>query len=127
MKKNELKILAQKIAKAEHIIQHSNNPKDVAKAKDDILELSGRAMTIEDMLAIDEIVQEILENSRKVSQQYRDLYQKGLLYILKRSYFEDCEKLLDPHHIITYDEFTSISEDHALYKEFGGNGHGDEN
>lgn len=71
--------------------------------------------------------QEILENSRKVSQQYRDLYQKGLLYILKRSYFEDCEKLLDPNHVITYDEFTSISEDHALYKEFGGNGRGDEN
>ena len=71
--------------------------------------------------------QEILENSRKVSQQYRDLYQKGLLYILKRSYFEDCEKLLDPEHVITYEEFSSISDDHALYKEFGGNGRGDEN
>jgi hypothetical protein len=35
--------------------------------------------------------------------------------------------LLDSNHVITYDEFTSISEDHALYKEFGGNGRGDEN
>lgn len=71
--------------------------------------------------------QEILESSRKISQQYRDLYSKGFLYILKRSYFEDCEKLLNPNHTITYDEFTSISEDHSLYKEFGGNGRGDEN
>ena len=71
--------------------------------------------------------QEILETSRKISQDYRNLYSKGFLYILKRSYFEDCERLLDPDHVITYEEFASISEDHSLYKEFGGNGRGDEN
>lgn len=71
--------------------------------------------------------QEILEKSREDSKKIRDLYSKGFLYILKRSYFEDCERLLDPNHTITYDEFTAISEDHTLYKEFGGNGHGDEN
>lgn len=71
--------------------------------------------------------QEILEKSRKDSQKIRDLYSKGFLYILKRSYFEDCERLLDPEHTITYDEFQAISDDHDLYKEFGGNGRGDSN
>lgn len=63
MKTKELKSLAKKIAAAEYTVQHSDDPKAVAKAQDTILELSGRAMTIEDMLAIDEMVQEILENS----------------------------------------------------------------
>ena len=58
---------------------------------------------------------EILENSREVSRNYKDLYQKGLLYILRRSYFEDCEALLNPEHHITFEEFRSISEDHDLY------------
>lgn len=61
MKKKELKSLAVKIAKAESIIQNSDDPKAVADAQNQILELSGRAVTIEDMLAIDEMVQEILE------------------------------------------------------------------
>ena len=57
MKKKELKNLAKKIADAEYIIQNS---KAVAKAQDAILELSGKVSSVEDMLALDELVQEIL-------------------------------------------------------------------
>ena len=60
MKKKELKNLAKKIADAEYIIQTSDDPKAVAKAQDIILEMSGKAMSMEDMIAIDELVQEIL-------------------------------------------------------------------
>ena len=60
MKRKELKILAQKIANAELIIRNSEDKKAVEKAKNDIIELSGKAMSLEDMLVIDEMVQEIL-------------------------------------------------------------------
>ena len=56
MKKKELKNLAKKIADAEYIIQHSDDSKAVAKAQDTILELSGKAMSLEDMMIIDELV-----------------------------------------------------------------------
>ena len=60
MKKKELKNLAKKIADAEYIIQNSDDTKAVAKAQDAILELSGKVSSVEDMLALDELVQEIL-------------------------------------------------------------------
>ena len=60
MKKKELKNLAKKIADAEYIIQNSDDAKAVAKAQDAILELSGKVMSLEDMMIIDELVQEIL-------------------------------------------------------------------
>lgn len=60
MKKKELKNLAKKIADAEYIIQNSDDAKAVAKAQDIILELSGKAMSLEDMMIIDELVQDIL-------------------------------------------------------------------
>ena len=63
MKKKELKNLAQKIAKAEMIIQTSDDAKAVAKAERDIMELSGHVDTIEDMVIIDEMVQDILEKN----------------------------------------------------------------
>ena len=60
MKKKELKNLAKKIADAEYIIQNSDDAKAVAKAQDTIFELSGKAMSLEDMMIIDELVQDIL-------------------------------------------------------------------
>lgn len=60
MKKKELKILAQKIANAEFIIQNSNDPKAVSKAEKEILELSGKIRNVEEMLMLDDLVQEIL-------------------------------------------------------------------
>ena len=60
MKKKELKNLAKKIADAEYIIQNSDDAKAVAKAQDAILELSGKVSSVENMLALDELVQEIL-------------------------------------------------------------------
>ena len=60
MKKKELKNLAKKIAEAEYIIQNSDDSKAVAKAQNIIIELSGKAMSLEDMMIIDELVQDIL-------------------------------------------------------------------
>lgn len=61
MKKKELKMIAQKIAKNEKIIQQSQDKEEVKKAKRAILELSGSIHSLEDMVAIDEIVQTMLE------------------------------------------------------------------
>ena len=62
MKRKELKNLAQKIAKAEKIIQTSDNPKAIKKAEQEIMMLSGQVDSLADMTAIDELVQEILGN-----------------------------------------------------------------
>ena len=64
MKKKELKNLAKKIADAEYIIQNSNDEKAKAKAQDTIVELSGKAMSLEDMIIIDELVQDILDRKK---------------------------------------------------------------
>ena len=60
MKRKELKNLAKKIVAAEHTIQTSSDPVQIAKAQDQIIELSGHALSMEDMIAIDEFVQELL-------------------------------------------------------------------
>ena len=60
MKRKELKNLAKKIAEAEYIIQTSDDSKAVSKAENEIIELSGKATSLEDMMIIDEMVQGIL-------------------------------------------------------------------
>lgn len=64
MKKKELKNLAKKIAKAETIIQANEDQSAVHKAQQEIFELSGHVTSLEDMMIVDELVQEIL--SQKV-------------------------------------------------------------
>lgn len=62
MKKKELKNLAQKIAKAEMIIQSSTtSTAEKSKAEQEIMRLSSHVDSLEDIVIIDELVQEILE------------------------------------------------------------------
>ena len=63
MKKKELKNLAAKIAKCERIIQTSEDKKAVKRAEDEIMKLSSCVDSLEDMIAVDEIVMEILEKN----------------------------------------------------------------
>lgn len=60
MKKKELKNLAEKIAKYEHIIQTSENKKEVQDAQNEIMRLASRVHDFQDIDLIDEMVQEIL-------------------------------------------------------------------
>lgn len=62
MKTKELKNLAKKIAKYERIIQTSEDSKAVKEAQMEIMKLSGCVDKIEDMVAIDELVQEYLKD-----------------------------------------------------------------
>ena len=62
MKRKELKNIAKKIAKAELIIQTSEDPAAVKRAQQEVMELCGQALSLEDMTIIDEMVQEILES-----------------------------------------------------------------
>ena len=59
MTQKQLKSLATKIAVNEKIIQTSKDPSAVTKAQDAIYFLSSQ-LDIEDMLALDDIIQEIL-------------------------------------------------------------------
>ena len=61
MKKKELKNLAKKIAKYESIIQISDDKDEIRKAQLAIIELSGSVDSLEDITAIDEMVQDFLK------------------------------------------------------------------
>ena len=61
MKKKELKNLAKKIAKYESIIQTSDDKNEIRKAQLAIIELSGSVDSLEDITAIDEMVQDFLK------------------------------------------------------------------
>ena len=60
MKRKELKNLAKKIAKAEMIIQTSTDKKEILRAQDEIMELSGKIDNVADMVELDDLVQEII-------------------------------------------------------------------
>ena len=63
MKRKELKNLANKIAKLEQIVQYNEDPKQVQQAKDEIMKLSGHVDSLEDIMLMDELIQDILKNS----------------------------------------------------------------
>lgn len=63
MKKKELKNLAQKIAAAERVIQNSNDKNEIYNAEQEIMRLSGSISSITDMMALDEMIQTILEKN----------------------------------------------------------------
>ena len=62
MKKKELKMLAQKIAKYEKIIQTSDDNKEIRNAQEEIMKITKSVNNLEDMVAIDEIVMTLLDN-----------------------------------------------------------------
>lgn len=50
---------------------------------------------------------------------------KGLLSVQGRQFKADCKRLLSENHIITFDEYQQITEDHSAYHALGGNHNGD--
>lgn len=63
MKRKELKNLAQKIAKLENIVQTSDDQKAISRAQDEIMTLSGHIQSIEDMVLLDDLIQELMNKS----------------------------------------------------------------
>ena len=63
MKQKEIKNLAQKIAKYERIVQTSDDKKTVRQAQEKIMELTSSVTSLDDMVAIDEVVMELLEKN----------------------------------------------------------------
>ena len=63
MKEKDLKNLAEKIAKAELIIQNSNDESVIENAQKLILKLTSQITSIEDILLLDEKIQKILKKS----------------------------------------------------------------
>lgn len=63
MKQKELKNLAKKIAKQELIAQNTDDPDVVAACEQEIIFLTGRVTSFEDIDTLDELIQEILQKS----------------------------------------------------------------
>lgn len=60
MKRKEIKNLAQKIVKYEKIIRESADKAEVKQAQIEIMNISNSITSLEDMVLIDEMVQELL-------------------------------------------------------------------
>ena len=60
MRRKECKQLAEKIAKYERICSTSSDSYEIKEAQNKILELSSHAKTLDDIMMIDEMVQDIL-------------------------------------------------------------------
>lgn len=65
MKKKEIKNIAEKIAKCELIIQNSEDQQAVKRAENEVMKLSANVGNLDDLMAIDEIVMEILAKNKK--------------------------------------------------------------
>lgn len=64
MKKKDLEQIASTIARAEQVLKdNSCDPVAITNAKKDILRVSEKVETLEDMMIIDDMVQKILEKS----------------------------------------------------------------
>ena len=63
MKQKEIKNLAQKIAKYEKIVQTSDDKKAVRQAQEKIMELTSSVTSLDDMVAIDDLVMDLLEKN----------------------------------------------------------------
>ena len=61
MRRKELKTLAEKIARYEHMAQTASDETIQKQAELEIMKLCGSVDSMEDMLAIDELVMKILE------------------------------------------------------------------
>lgn len=64
MKREEFKRLAKKIVAAERTIQRNSSPEEVENARSEIMDLSLKIKTLEDMYALDEFIFEILEEEK---------------------------------------------------------------
>ena len=75
----------------------------------------------EALLQMDKKSQERGEESRKRD----EMTLHAVLYLQKKEFLHNCEKLLASHHEISFEEYGSIQKDYDLYKSLGGNGQGD--
>ena len=60
MKQKEIKNLAKKIAQQEMILKNATSTEEKARAEKEIVKLSACVKTIEDMVALDEAIQDLL-------------------------------------------------------------------
>ena len=60
MKAKEIKTLAKKIAQQEKIVQTTTDLEEKARAEKEIVRLSACVKTIDDMIALDEAIQDLM-------------------------------------------------------------------
>lgn len=63
MKRKEIKQLAEKILRLEKIIQESNDKEEISAAKAEIVRLGNNVKSLEDIFALDELIQKELEKN----------------------------------------------------------------
>jgi len=54
-----------------------------------------------------------------------DVIKDGMLSIEGRAFRNECRKLLEEDHTVTFDEYTALLAEHTTYNNLGGNHEGD--
>ena len=66
MRKKEIKNLAKRIVACELVLRDSEDKQEIAKAQNEIMKITSQITSINDLLAIDAIVVELLEKNKKI-------------------------------------------------------------
>ena len=75
-----------------------------------------------------EVVQESNAQSKEEDERIHheiDIIKDGMLSVEGRAFRNECRRLLQDNHIITFDEYTAILAEHTTYNNLGGNHDGD--
>ena len=65
-----------------------------------------------------------MEEDRKIHKEI-DIIKDGMLSVEGRAFRNECRKLLEEDHIITFNEYEAILSEHVTYNNLGGNHEGD--
>ena len=65
-----------------------------------------------------------MEEDKKIHKEI-DIIKDGMLSVEGRAFRNECRKLLEEDHIITFNEYEAILSEHVTYNNLGGNHEGD--
>lgn len=75
-----------------------------------------------------EVVKESDEKSREEDEKIHkeiDIIKDGMLSVEGRAFRNECRRLLEQDHVITFNEYEAILGEHVTYNNLGGNHEGD--
>lgn len=65
-----------------------------------------------------------MEEDKKIHKEI-DIIKDGMLSVEGRAFRNECRKLLEEDHVITFNEYEAILSEHVTYNNLGGNHEGD--
>lgn len=100
--------------------EYSHQKEAILKSIDDKFETY--KSDVQNILATQE--QTLEAQDSEIIKELKDL-KSGVLSVHRKTFMEECRKLIDKDHDITLKEFEDITSEHRIYNSLGGNHEGD--